>query len=61
MINDKVFNQLKHLSCDALYFINNIIYNTIIQSAGERIFKIGEHLAKLGVGIQANGLFPFAL
>jgi len=36
----------KHLMCDELLY-----YTFIIQSAGERIFKIGEHLAKL----QANG------
>jgi len=39
MINRHV---AKHLRCgESLY------YTFIIQSAGERIFKIGEHLAKL--------------
>jgi len=33
---------VKHLSCDGL-----LHYKFIIQFAGERIFKIGEHLAKL--------------
>jgi len=46
----------KHLSCDGL-----LHYKFIIQFAAERIFKIGEHLAKL----QAKGLIasydPFAL
>ena len=32
----------KHLGCDELLY-----YTFIIQSAGETIFKIGEHLAKL--------------
>ena len=32
----------KNLRCDELLF-----YTFIIHSAGERIFKIGEHLAKL--------------
>jgi len=36
----------KHLSCDKL-----LHYKFVIYCAGERIFKIGEHLAKL----QANG------
>ena len=46
----------KHLRNDELFH-----YTFIIQSAGERMFKIGEHLAKL----QAKWLFlsclPFAL
>jgi len=37
---------IKRLRCDELLY-----YTFIIQSAGERIFKVGEHLAKL----QANG------
>jgi len=32
----------KHLRCDELFY-----YTFITQSADERIFKIGEHLAKL--------------
>jgi len=32
----------KHLRCDEL-----LCYTFITQSSGERIFKIGEHLAKL--------------
>jgi len=32
----------KHLRCDVLLY-----YAIIIQFAGERIFKIGEHMAKL--------------
>jgi len=50
-INDKSQgNTEKHLSYDGL-----LHYTHIIQFAGERIFKIGEHLAKLG-GLQAKWL-----
>jgi len=43
VINDKSQGStVKHLSCDGL-----LDYKFIIQFAGERIFKIGEHLAKL--------------
>ena len=43
MINDKSQGSIaKHLSSDELPY-----YTFITQSAGERIFKIGEHLAKL--------------
>jgi len=43
VINDKSQGSIaKHLRCDELLY-----YTFIIQSAGERIFKIGEHLAKL--------------
>jgi len=35
-------NIAKHLRCDELF-----CYTFIIQSSGERIFQIGEHLAKL--------------
>ena len=46
VINDKLQGGIaKHLKNDEL-----IYYAFITQSAGERIFKIGEHLAKL----QAN-------
>jgi len=42
-INDKSQDStVKHLSCDGL-----LHYKFIIQFVGERIFKIGEHLAKL--------------
>ena len=47
VINDKSQCSIaKHLSIDELLY-----YTFIIQSASERIFKIGEHLAKL----RANG------
>jgi len=43
VINDKSQGSIaKHLKCDKLLY-----YTFIIQSAGERIFKIGEHLANL--------------
>ena len=43
MINDKSQDSTaKHLSCDEL-----LPLECIIQFAGKRIFKIGEHLAKL--------------
>jgi len=43
VINDKSQGSIaKHLRCDELFY-----YTFIIQSAGERTFKIGEHLAKL--------------
>ena len=42
-INDKSQGSItKHLSCDVLLY-----YKFITQFASERIFKIGEHLAKL--------------
>ena len=42
-INDESQGSIaKNLRCDALFY-----YTFIIHSAGERIFKIGEHLAKL--------------
>jgi len=48
MINHKVqANIAKHLSSDELLY-----YTFIVQSAGERIFKINEHLSKL----QANAV-----
>ena len=44
------------LSCDEL------LYHTfIVQSAGERIFKIGRHLAKLRVKWLIVSCAPFAL
>jgi len=42
-INDESQGSIaKHLRCDELLY-----YTFIIHSAGERIFKIGDHLAKL--------------
>jgi len=42
-INDESQGSIaKNLSCD-----ESLYYTFIIHSAGERIFKIGEHLAKL--------------
>jgi len=42
-INEKSQGSIaKNLECDELLY-----YTFIIHSAGERIFKIGEHLAKL--------------
>ena len=42
-INDESQGSIaKNLKCDELLY-----YTFIIHSAGERIFKIGEHLAKL--------------
>ena len=35
-------SMIKHLNCDMLLY-----YKSITQSAGERIFKIGDDLAKL--------------
>ena len=50
-INDESQGSIaKNLRCDELLY-----YTFIIHSAGERIFKIGEHLAKL----QAKS--PYAL
>jgi len=43
VINDKPQGSIaEHLRCDELLY-----YTFIIQSAGDRIFKIGEHLVKL--------------
>jgi len=43
IFNDKSQGSIaKHLRCDELLY-----YTFIIQSAGERIFKIGEHLVKI--------------
>jgi len=59
VINDKSQgSRANHVSYDKL-----LHYKIIIQFAGERIFKIGEHLAKLG--LQAKWIIvlyaPFAL
>jgi len=46
----------KHLRSDELHY-----YTFIIQSAGERIFKIGDHLAKLQAKWLIASFAPFAL
>jgi len=46
----------KNLRCDELLY-----YTFIIHSAGERIFKIGEHLAKLWAKSLTVSYTPFAL
>ena len=46
----------KNLRCDELLY-----YTFIIHSAGERIFKIGEHLAKLRAKSLTVWYTPFAL
>jgi len=46
----------KNLRCDELPY-----YTFIIHSAGERIFKIGEHLAKLREKSLTGSCTPFAL
>jgi len=46
----------KNLRCDELLY-----YTFIIHSAGERIFKIGEHLAKLRTKSLTVSYTPFAL
>jgi len=57
VINDKSQGSIaKHLRCDELLY-----YTFIIQSAGERIFKIGEHLAKLQAKWLIVSCTPFAL
>jgi len=57
VINDKSQGNIaKHLSCDGLL---HCIY--IFESAGERIFKIGEHLAKLQAEWLIVSYTPFAL
>jgi len=57
VINDKSQNSTaKRLRCDELLY-----YTFIIQSAGERIFKIGEHLAKLQAKWLLVSSAPFAL
>jgi len=57
VINDKSEGiTAKHLRCDELLY-----YTFIIQYAGERIFKIGEHLAKLQAKWLIDSCAPFAL
>jgi len=58
-INDESQGSIaKNLRCDELRY-----YTFIIYSAGERIFKIGEHLAKLWAKLLTVSykLTPFAL
>ena len=57
VINEKSQgSRAKHLRNDEL-----IYYTFIIQSAGERICKIGEHLAKLRAKSLSVSYTPFAL
>ena len=56
-INDELQGNIaKNLRCDKLLY-----YRFIIHSAGERIFKIGEHLAKLRAKSLTVSYTPFAL
>jgi len=56
-INDQSQGSIaKNLRCDELLY-----YTFIIHSAVERIFKIGEHLAKLRAKSLAVSYTPFAL
>jgi len=57
VINDESQGSIaKHLRCDELLY-----YTLITQSAGKRIFKIGEHLAKLQAKWLIVSCAPFAL
>ena len=57
VINDKSHDSTaKHLSCAGLRH-----YKFIFQFAGKRIFKIGEHLAKLQAKWLIVSYYPFAL
>jgi len=56
-INDESQGNIaKNLRCDELLY-----YTFIIHSAGESIFKIGEHLAKLRAKSLTVSYTPFAL
>jgi len=56
-INDESQGSIaKNLWCDELLY-----YTFVIHSAGERIFKIGEHLAKLRAKSSTVSFTPFAL
>jgi len=56
-INDESQGSIaKNLRCDELLY-----YTFIIHSAGERIFKIGEHLAKLRAKSLTMSYSPYAL
>ena len=55
-INDESQGSIaKNLKCDELLY-----YTFIIHSAGERIFEIGEHLAKLQAKLLTVSYTPFA-
>jgi len=57
MINDKSQDSTaKHLSCDEL-----LPLKCIIQFAGKRIFKIGEHLAKLQAKMLHGVIHPICI
>jgi len=57
VINDKWQGSIaNHLRCDELLY-----YAFIIQSVGERIFKISEHFAKLQAKWLIVSYTPFAL
>jgi len=56
MMNHNKGSIAKNLRCNEL-----IYYTFIIHSAGERIFKIGEHLAKLRAKSLTVSYTPFAL
>ena len=49
-------SKTKNLRCDELVY-----YTFIVNSAGERIFKIGEHLAKLRAKSLTVSCTPLAL
>ena len=56
-INDESQGSIaKKLRCDALLY-----YTFLNHFAGERIFKIGEHLAKLRAKLLTMSYTPFAL
>jgi len=56
-INDKSQGSIAtNLRCDELFY-----YTFIIHSAGERIIKIGEHLAKLWAKSLTVSYTPFAM
>jgi len=57
VINDKLQGRIaKHLRYDELLY-----FTFIVQSAGERIFKIGQHLANLQAKWLIVSCAPFAL
>jgi len=56
-INEELLDSIaKNLRCDELLY-----YTFIIESAGERTCKIGEHLAKLRAKSLTASYTPFAL
>jgi len=56
-INDESLGSIaKNMRCEELLY-----YTFIIHSAGGRIFKIGEHLAKLRAKSMTVSYTPFAL